>query len=507
VLEAEGAPPAALPSFLHDLATQLVSEGRSRAGYVLLGEEGQHRHLYQVVFEPRTTGEIRAAAAGARTAAGVLVLRDVGSDRGPGLLEKLPFGSQVERSFMLGDGTVLARFVGSQSSLSRGALSARSDDQTGTGGAAGAAREDWPATLADASGEGIDSRRVGDVVVGARPLHDLSGNPVALAVVRASMADLLPEHERPSVHAAQVRSLLGWIALTGVLLAIAIGVLAPRWVWSHIRDATDSIFHSVERLRELVRRNSRAIDEQSRVMKTLTASASSLKLASQSIADTTRTLAHSAEQSAWVSQSGNQKAELSQRAVVEVRDRVEQISSQMEELERRCGDIGKILGFIDHLSNETNTLSVNATIQAVGAGSSGRQFSVVAGEIRKLADLALESTRDIQQLIEQIQESSRTTLLATQEGRREVDRCLQSFEDLESAFARILRWVEETTRGSHGIEQSTARQSDSLQSVVQSIEALEQRASETSGNFHEVVSAADELARLGADMNETWRVG
>ena len=75
--------------------------------------------------------------------------------------------------------------------------------------------------------------------------------------------------------------------------------------------------------------------------------------------------------------------------------------------------IGSLLGFIDHLSNETNTLSINASIQAVSAGSSGREFTVVASEIRKLADLALDSTKDIKRLIEEIQESSRATLGAT----------------------------------------------------------------------------------------------
>ena len=179
----------------------------------------------------------------------------------------------------------------------------------------------------------------------------------------------------------------------------------------------------------------------------------------------------------------------------------------MQELERRCAAIGSILGFIDHLSNETNDLSINATIQAAGAGTSGRQFSAVASEIGKLAEQARKSTRDIQQLIEQIQETSRTTLDATKEGGREVDRCLESFEDLESAFARILRWVEQTTQSARGIEQSTAQQADSLQLVAQSIESLEQRARETVGNYHAVVEAADELATLGAEMNVTWRVG
>jgi hypothetical protein len=477
------------------LAAALVADGRAFAGWDVLPGDAGKPGLFLVAYEPL------AAPSGP---AGILALREAGSGSGPGLLDAHPARSRLVRSLLLGQGPLVARSEGSQ--FGQGDASATAD-----GAALDALKELTRAPVAAPLGDDVNQGEVPSGVVdeiawGLLPLRNRAGVPVAAAVVQAHRTDLsTPEPTLPM--GTRVRTLLGWTAVSGVLLALAIAFLAPRWIWGDIRQATDSIFHSVERLRELVRRNSRALDEQSRVIRTLTSSTSALKLSSQSISDTTRALAHSAEQSAWVSQSGNQKAELSQRAVLEVRDRVEQISVQMEELERRCGDIGKILVFIDHLSNQTNTLSVNATIQAVGAGSSGRQVSVVADEIRKLADLALESTGTIQQLIEQIQESSVTTLSATREGCREVDKCLASFEELESAFARILRWVEETTRGSHGIEQSTARQSDSLESVVLSIEELEQRAGETAGNFHEVVAAADELARLGADMNETWRVG
>ncbi len=483
------------------LATYLAQAGREFAGYAVLPGDDGMPELFQVAYQPARAGTL---GEGRDVESGGLALREVTPAAGPGLLENLPDRSRTVRAVYLPDGTRLARNEGSQFGQNSSMLGAESAALQALRRLGASPRPGSPGD--DVPNDEATYDAAGSIAWAMLPLRDPYGTPVACAVVHAHRSDLLaPDHIVPM--ATRVRSLVGWIAVSGVMLALAIAFLAPRWIWGDIRQSTDSIFHSVERLRELVRRNSRALDEQSRVIRTLTTSTSTLRLSSQSIADTTRALAHSAEQSAWVSQSGNQKAELSQRAVLEVRDRVEQISLQMEELERRCGDIGKILGFIDHLSNETNTLSVNAAIQAVGAGSSGRQFSVVAGEIRKLADLALESTRDIQQLIEQIQESSETTLSATQDGCREVDKCLASFEELESAFARILRWVEETTRGSHGIEQAAARQSDSLKSVVLSIEELEQRAGETAGNFHEVVAAADELARLGADMNETWRVG
>jgi hypothetical protein len=376
----------------------------------------------------------------------------------------------------------------------------------------GVSEEFWTSAISESGRDVVQPLRRGESVVGGIALRDPSGVPVGLALVQATDGDLFPLFDTQrdllgTAGAIKASVVIGWMVVTGVLLAIAMGLLAPRWVWRDIRTSTDFIFNSVERLRELVRRNSRALDEQSQIIKDLMDSMTALDKASCSIAETSRILAHSAEQSAWVSQSGNQNAETAQRGVLEVRDRAVALSDQMQELERRCGAIGSILGFIDHLSNETNDLSINATIQAADAGSSGRQFATVASEIGKLAEQARKSTHDIQQLIEQIQASSRTTLDATKEGNQVVDRCLESFEELESAFARILRWVEQTTQSAHGIEQSTAQQAQSLQVVSQSIESLELRARETVDNYQAVVEAADELATLGAEMNVTWRVG
>jgi methyl-accepting chemotaxis protein len=338
-------------------------------------------------------------------------------------------------------------------------------------------------------------------------LLDPTGRPVALALVAHDGSEALPLIRRQAALLSSMLSILGLMCAVGVVAAVLMGALAPRLVWRDIRTSTDFIFRSVDRLRELVQRNQGALDEQSRLTRSLLASVASLEAASKDILRTAGALAHTAEQSAWVSQTGNQKAELAQRSVLEVRERVMDLSSQMEELGRRCDEIGSLTSFINHLSSETNALSINATIQAAGSGGNGRQFTVMAGEIQRLADLSQDSTRDINHLVERIQEASRTTLGASKEGCERVDRAKACCEELEAAFARILRWVEETTQAAHGIEHSTEEQAGSLQQVGQAIEQLEQRSRYTTGNFQDIVLAADELAGLGSEMNEKWKVG
>ncbi len=375
-------------------------------------------------------------------------------------------------------------------------------------------------SAADCSGlvELCDARRASDASLGPGQL-DLDGKLVetlaldgclgqpslVLAATPSRATDLLAA--RDAALLARAASNVGWLAAAGVLLALLIGLLAPRLVWRDLRGTTDFIFASVDRLRELVNRIGLALTEHASLLKSLSGSVARLDDESREIAGTGRALAHSAEQSEWSSHSGHQRAESAQRTVLDMRDRVEDIQRQMEELERRCGAIGSILAYLDHLTSETGSVSINATIQASGAGGSGRQVSAMAGEIQKLAELALGSTREIRQLVEEIQDASRATLSTTQDGRQQVERCLGAFEEVEQDFGRILRWVEDTKRCAQGIEGGTARQSDALQSVSGDVEAIGQRARETLANFEAVVDAADELAELGRRVNETWKVG
>ena len=466
----------------------------SLAGYLVMppltNPEGAPT-LFQVAVHPQRDGEAVA-----------LALRDLARDVGPGRWAPPPSPSSSAHAVTVGDRSI--------------DIPARPEPDAH---APVFARQKWAELADNAEDLGSQSVTIGDRKAIAKLIRGLEGEPLGLALSAADRNKLIPlaEHlpvtlEEAPGHGAQAEggrlmTVVGWIALVGVLLAVGMGLVAPQWIWSDVRDSTDRIFGSVARLREIVARNGRALNEQVHSVRQLNESVSVLERASASIDSSTRSMVDSAEQSARVSQSGNRTASVAQRAVLDVRDQVADISSLMDQLGHRCREIGGILGHIDQLNEGTRKLSVNATIKAGDPSAAARQLSFVAGEMRTLAEEALGSTQDIEQRIKEIQDSSDRTLDATRKGRGEVERCLEAFEELEQAFSSILRWVDETTQFAHGIETATSSQNDSLKTVSESVSALKRRAAETEGNFRDIEDAIDELAFLGEEMMDHWKVG
>ncbi len=469
-----------LPATVVGRLAPIVAAGRSAAGFEALGEG-----LWQLAYEPGGTGTA------------VLVARDLSGPGGDVLLAAAPLGVLLDRLITRSDRPV-----------------AWSDPSAVPGSPGGASLPDGlfdRVVGADIHGRDVYHESVGEHLLGAVPLRGLAGQPTGLAVLRGSTKDFAPlSPQLVNWHGlgTKLTVLVGGITIVGVLIAFLMGLIAPQWIWADIRESTDRIFHSVERLREIASRNSRALGEQGSVMKTLTTSVDDLETASRSIDETTQVLARSAEQSGRVSHSGNRSVEVAQRSIMDVRDRVTTISTLMEALGERTREIDKILEHVERLNDDTRRVSVNATIKSrKDQMAAARQLALVSRDVRELATQATGLTQDIERRVNEIKTSSDTTLHATREGRAEVERCLETFDELEEAFSRIFRWVEETGESVHDIERSTGSQLSSLDDVTSGVAHLQRRARETEGNFHEIEDAIDELAALGQEMTMHWKVG
>ncbi len=172
----------------------------------------------------------------------------------------------------------------------------------------------------------------------------------------------------------------------------------------------------------------------------------------------------------------------------------------IDELQRSVGQISQILNVIEEVANRTNLLSLNAAIIAAQAGEHGAGFTVVADEIRELADRTRGSTKEIGSIIKAVQSGSRQAVQKMHEGVAKVTDNVKLAEEAAGALAKI---VESATRS---YEMAT-RISRALSEQSQASSRLHEVTSRMSDHIAEINRATSEQAR-GTQLlaNESERV-
>jgi methyl-accepting chemotaxis protein len=177
------------------------------------------------------------------------------------------------------------------------------------------------------------------------------------------------------------------------------------------------------------------------------------------------------------------------------------VAEKMDSLAHRSNEIGKVVTIIENISQQTNLLALNAAIEAARAGEHGRGFSVVAGEVRRLAERTKEATDEIATTVRLIQEETRQTLDVMDRNRAEVttgiEKSAAAQESLESIIASS-RKVEQVIQM---IATSATQQASASAQISDSLNQISQLATEHTDSAEQSANACKELATLADNLD------
>jgi methyl-accepting chemotaxis protein len=288
--------------------------------------------------------------------------------------------------------------------------------------------------------------------------------------------------------------------LDDLAVALDTTIDALRGLVSRVRVGGEQIGVSASQVLVAAREQAAAASEQSSAVAQTSATIEELAATAAQIAETAEQVALFATETLGFAEQGRVAVSASVASMDQIAVRVDQIASRALGLGEKGQEIGRILQVIDELADQTNLLALNAAIEAARAGEHGRGFAVVAAEIRKLAERSQESAGQIQSIVTQIQAETNATILASEEGSREVHQGSELARDVVGALERISGMVDETTTAAKEISIATQQQRSASEQVVSAMGQVADVSRQYAAGSKQAAAAATELNSLAGDL-------
>lgn len=185
-----------------------------------------------------------------------------------------------------------------------------------------------------------------------------------------------------------------------------------------------------------------------------------------------------------------------------IRHKIQTIAELILELSDFVQSISSTIGLVEDIAEQTNLLALNAAVEAARAGEHGKGFAVVASEIRKLADESKQATTKIISLINDIQQTANSTVLATEEGTKEIESGLEhaniiseNIEQLISVMNEISANMSEIINSSRQISEDSKVTDNYIKEISTIAEASKEITKENETIIEEISNTSNNLKK------------
>lgn len=311
--------------------------------------------------------------------------------------------------------------------------------------------------------------------------------------------------EAAAAAAKETMSVILYGTAATVLALIVIGIIAIRSLSKPIEDAIAALSAATSEIVAGTTQQAAGVQEQASAVTETVATVEEITQTAEQSNERVKAVADSSRRAAESGSAGRRSVENTINVMGDVKTRTEAIAQNILSLAEQAQAIGEIIAVVNDLAEQTNILALNASIEATRAGEQGKGFSVVASEIKALAEQSKKATVQVRQILGEIQKSTNSAVMATEQGTKSVEDAMRIVNEADESIRILLDTILEASQASTAVSTTVGQQAVGMSQIQQAMRNISQATSQNLASTQQAEQAARNLEVIGLRLRVLLR--
>jgi methyl-accepting chemotaxis protein len=291
------------------------------------------------------------------------------------------------------------------------------------------------------------------------------------------------------------------------VLVNTLNMMVATWRSSieKMKEVVNQTNASVENMSDSAKQQESGTSEQASSINEVTTTIEELTASSKQVYKKAERVAKSSDGVLKIASDGQEAVEKSIAEIDAIQGKVAAISKHTLDLSVEAQQIGSIVKTVSDIANKTDMLAINAGIEAARAGEHGKGFSVVASEVRDLADQSQKSAAKIAGLIENIQSATNSTVMSTEEALKGFQTGITLISEAGTTIENLITHTQETVHYSSEIALASRQQSLGTEQVASAMTTINEGMHSTAKSASRILDETNNLRKLSGDLSDIAR--
>ena len=276
-----------------------------------------------------------------------------------------------------------------------------------------------------------------------------------------------------------------------------------RYVAAQSQESAESLSAAAAEILASAQEQAAGAGEQSAAVQQTTTTMEEISRSGAQITDKARQVASSAEATSAVSDAGLQAMQDSSHGMETIQQQAQAVAENIVALSEKTRAIGEIISTVNEIAEQSHLLALNAAIEAAGAGEQGRRFSVVADEMKHLADQSRDATVQVRSILSDIQRQIHTAVLLTEESGKRIENGKRQSDMAEATIRRMAASIIDSVNAFQQIVAAANQQQIGFEQVTQAAQQIRAAVDQTTVGTRQMETAAVNVNTLSQQLRKT----